>query len=161
METDLELVTELDVRQLVLPEGVEFVQLFASAWLLWDSSVRQPAFGATHVHRHCRGSAVKGGVVVKVSTFSAAYSEVFAGAFGLAWHRALEKRFGGQASVAFALLQDSNFARGERESYDVPDIAEVAKCRRVVPERGTVEFDAEVAEGRKLEDVDIGVREAY
>merc|ERR1711920_495421 len=161
VETDLELVTELDVRQLVLPVGVEFVQLFASAWLLWDSSFRQPAFGATHVHRHCRGSAVKGGVVVKVSTFSAAYSEVFAGAFGLAWHRALEKRFGGRATDAFALLQDSNFARGERESYDVPDIAQVARRARVGPERGTVEFDAEVAEGRKLEDVDIRIREAF
>ena len=61
VETDLELITEFDAQQLELPRGAELVQLFASAWLLWDSSARQPAFGATHVHRHCRGSAFQGG----------------------------------------------------------------------------------------------------
>jgi len=104
--------------------------------------------------------------VVKVSSFSAAYSDVFAGAFGLAWHRALLERFGGRATNAFAEFGVPNFARGEREAFEVPDVAAagygpVDTAADKVPGRGTAEFEAEVAEGRRWEDSEIAVREAF
>ncbi|CAK0840013.1 unnamed protein product, partial [Prorocentrum cordatum] len=158
-----------------LPKGAELVQLFACAGLLWEGGARLPALGATHVHRHCRGSAICNGAVVKVSSYSSAYSEVFAEALGLSWYRALRDRFGGRASGAFVEFADSDFARGEREAFEVPDVLgaitgmraptseQVCSVGRVAcaPERGTAAFDAEVADGRKLEDADIAIREEY
>ncbi|CAK0811447.1 unnamed protein product, partial [Prorocentrum cordatum] len=155
--------------------GAELVQLFACAWLLWEGGARLPALGATHVHRHCRGSAVSNGAIIKVSSYSSAYSEVFAGALGLAWYRALRDRFGGRASGAFVEFADSDFARGEREAFEVPDVLGAITSMRApaseqacsigrvarAPERGAAAFDAEVADGRKLEDADIAIREEY
>ncbi|CAK0835569.1 unnamed protein product [Prorocentrum cordatum] len=177
VEFGLELVTEIDVEllQAGLPKGAELVQLFACAWLLWEGGARLPALGATHVHRHCRGSAVSNGAIIKVSSYSSAYSEVFAGALGLSWYRALRDRFGGRASGAFVEFADSDFARGEREAFEVPDVLgaitnmrapaseQACSVGRVAcaPERGTAAFDAEVADGRKLEDADIAIREEY
>ncbi|CAK0865466.1 unnamed protein product, partial [Prorocentrum cordatum] len=197
VEFELELVTEIDLERLQvgLPKGAELIQLFACAWLLWEGGARLPALGATHVHRRCRGSAVSNGAIIKVSSYSSAYSEVFAGALGLAWYRAIRDRFGGRASGAFVEFADSDFARGEREAFEVPDVlgaitsmqapASEQACSRAeptgggdhgptssvaavalgrvarAPERGAAAFDAEVADGRKLEDADIAVREAY
>ncbi|CAK0832647.1 unnamed protein product [Prorocentrum cordatum] len=177
VEFGLELVTEIDVEllQAGLPKGAELVQLFACAWLLWEGGARLPALGATHVHRHCRGSAICNGAVVKVSSYSSAYSEVFAGALGLSWYQALRDRFGGRASGAFVEFADSDFARGEREAFEVPDVLGAITGMRAptseqvcsvggvacAPERGAAAFDAEVADGRKLEDADIAIREEY
>ena len=91
MDVSLELVTELPWPKSLPPDAM-VVEVFSAGWVFWDDPSNGSGFhalmGASHVHRHCRGSALQEGRTVSVSAASAAYAPQFASALGSCWLRA-------------------------------------------------------------------------
>ena len=94
VDSSLEILTEWEWPN-QLGDGCILVEVFSAGWLFWDQPEERgearALWSASHLHRHCRGSARGAdGKLVSVAAASAAYSPVFASALGTCWLRALD-----------------------------------------------------------------------
>ena len=121
-------------------------------------SLLVPVLPCTHVHRHARGSDVVAGKPVKILSWTSTYAPPFCAAFAHCWLDALGKRFAAGAEYSFSSAR-TEFSRGSRECFDVPDVLCGVCSICAVP--GTSEFAAEVSKGRELERKDIAARESF
>jgi hypothetical protein len=157
VEANFEWTTEIKTSD-ALPVGSVVVQIFAADWLFpAELAVGPmiPLLPSSHLHRHARGSELVDGKQVKLSSWTSAYTPVFAAALGQSWLSALRARF--QPNVAYDFEKFSSaFSLAPRVAFQAPTCCNVRGA-----EPGSAEFTELVEEGRKTEKLAIYEREQF